>query len=99
MADGGPAWELERFTEMLEIWATHESASIDLRLVVTAWLFTRLDDPYQGVERETGFENLWYGVVPGSAMDDGTVVTCSYWIEERRHALRCNAFATLHWPA
>ena len=33
----------------------------------TEWLMSRLEDPYQGVTRADGFDNLWYGTVPGSA--------------------------------
>lgn len=59
---------------------------------------TRFDDPYHGVRREKGFANLWFGPIPGSADGSGTVVACSYWIEEETHTVRCDSFATLNEP-
>lgn len=92
------SWTLEGFLQRLDAWVELESPSDDLRLLVTAWVMTRYDDPYQGVRRETGFPNLWFGVVPNS--DDGSerVVVCSYWIEESRRIVRCDNFATLNLP-
>lgn len=69
-----------------------------MRIVVTAWIFTRADEPYRNVRREKGFANLWFGPIPGTVDDDATVVTCSYWIEESTRTLRCNSFATLSLP-
>ncbi|HEY7102724.1 MAG TPA: hypothetical protein VH573_13900 [Mycobacteriales bacterium] len=65
---------------------------------MTAWIMTRYDDPFHGVVRAEGFENLWYGPVPGS--DDGTghVVVCSYWIDERTETVACDSFAVLSLP-
>lgn len=36
----------------------------------------------QGVRREAGFDNLWFGAVPDSEDGKGRVVACSYWIVE-----------------
>jgi hypothetical protein len=91
-------WLLEDFLEKLDIWVKLEQPSDDLCLTVTAWILSRTDDPYQGVSRESGFPNLWFGVVPDSRDDEGRVVTCSYWIEELRHTVRCDSFATLSPP-
>lgn len=41
---------------------------------------------------------LWFGAVPNTEDALGQVVTCSYWIEEERHAVRCDNFATLDLP-
>ena len=46
------------------MWIERELPSDDLRLTVTAWILTRYDDPYQGVQREPGFDNLWFGEIP-----------------------------------
>ncbi len=98
MHSGAAAWTLEGFLERLDAWAALESPTDDLRLIVTAWVMTRFDDPYQGVRREPGFDNLWFGTIPGTAAS-GTVVVCSYWIEESSRTVRCDNFATLNSPA
>ena len=98
MPERGPVWQLEGFLERLDIWEELFSPSDDLRLIVTSWVMTRFDDPYQGVRREPQFGNLWFGVVPDTEDDDGSVVTCAYWIEEARGVVRCDSFATLTPP-
>ncbi len=97
-SSGASGWHLEGFLERFDAWAEGQSPSDDLRLVVMSWILTRFDDPYRGVRRETGFPNLWYGVVPDS--NDGTdhVVVCSFWIEETARHVRCDSFATLSLP-
>ena len=91
-------WRLERFLSGLDAWDGREEPGDDLRLLVTAWIVGRQDDPYRGVRREPHFENLWYGVVPDSNDEVGRVVVCSYWIFESEHLIRCNSFATLGLP-
>ena len=75
-----------------------ESPTDDLRLIVTAWAVTRFDDPYQGMRREPGFDNLWFGAIPATLHGNGMVVCSSYWILEADHTVRCNEFATLALP-
>lgn len=91
-------WRLEGFLDRLDAWAEREAPSDDLRLVVTAWVMTRYDDPYKGVRREKGFPNLWFGAVPNTDDHGSTVVACSYWIEESSRTVRCDSFATLGLP-
>lgn len=91
-------WHLDGFIDRLDTWIATEDPPDDLRLIVTAWVLTRYDDPYQGVRREPGFPNLWFGPVPGSQHHQNSVVACSYWIEEQRHAVRCDSVATLSLP-
>jgi len=93
-----PGWQLAGFLDRLDAWAERESAPGDLRLLVTAWIMTRYDDPYQGVRREPGFPNLWFGVVPNSGDGSGAVVVCAYWIEESTRTVSCDSFATLNLP-
>ena len=57
-----------------------------MRAVVLDWIFTRAEDPYQGVQRQTDFENLWFGAVPRTQRG-WEVVVCSYWIEESAQAV------------
>lgn len=67
-------------------------------MTVGNWIMSRLDGPYRGMERAAGFPNLWFGPVPGTEDQLGYVVTCTYWIEERRQAIRCDNFTTLGLP-
>lgn len=91
-------WKLEGFIEALDRWIERENPHDDLRLAVTSWVLSRADDPYQGVKRERGYDNLWYGVVPKSLHGDNMIVLCSYWVYESRHAVRCDQIATLNYP-
>jgi len=90
-------WRLEGFLEHLDIWIESEQPFDDLRLTVTAWILTSYEDPYQGVQRQPDFENLWFGEIPRTR-HAGTAVACSYWLYERTGALRCNSVATLALP-
>jgi hypothetical protein len=96
--EGPGSWQLENFLECLDRWAEHETAGQDVRLVVTAWILSRFEDPYQGVRREPGFENLWFGPVPATLDGAGQVVACAYWIYEATRTVRCDSFATLSHP-
>jgi hypothetical protein len=96
--DGVQPWALENFIERFDAWVGLESSSDDLRFVVLEWIFTRRDDPYQGVKWKTGFDNLWFGQVPNSQGGCGHVVTCSYWIQESNRTVRCDNFGTLGLP-
>ena len=91
-------WRLERFLTEFDLWAERELPTEDLRVVVMEWLLGRQDDPYRGVRREPGFDNLWFGAVPDSDDGSGRVVVCSYWIVESQHLVRCNSFAILGLP-
>jgi hypothetical protein len=95
----GPSrlWSLENFGDRLDAWAEGQQPDDDLRVIVTAWALSRMDDPYQGVRREPQFENYWFGTVPDSLRGDH-VVTCAYWIFERERIVRCDSFATLGLP-
>jgi len=97
MDSGINPWQLKDFEESLDHWISLESPDDDLRLVVTAWVLTRFDDPYQGVRREPGFANLWFGPIPGS-VQAGRIVVCSYLITDRERLVKCNSFATLRLP-
>lgn len=97
MPKPGP-WKLAGFLDRLDAWVERESPNDDLRLLVTAWVVNRHTDPYHGVRRESGFPNLWSGVVPDSDDGQGNGVFCSYWIDETARVVKCNGIATLSWP-
>jgi hypothetical protein len=90
-------WILEDFEARLDQWIELDDPDDDLRLLVTAWLLSRLEDPYAGVRREPDFDNLWFGPGPGS-VQEGRVVVCSYWISEAQRTVRCNSIASLNLP-
>ena len=91
-------WTLDLFEVKLDEWIALEDPRDAVRLETTAWILTRVDDPYDGVHQESGFDNLWYGTVPGTWHGEGNVVICAYWIFERDHVVRCDRFGTLSWP-
>ena len=91
------AWSLANFLPELDRWVAQEQPSDELRRQVIDWIFSRYDDPYQGVRREPDFENLWFGAVPGTRRA-GRLVACSYFIYETSRTVACDSFATLTWP-
>lgn len=98
MTSGVRPWRLENFPECFDAWAERESPTDDLRFIVMDWILTRGDDPYQGVRREEGFPNLWFGRIPNSHDGSGRVVVCIYRIEESSRTVRCDHFGTLSLP-
>lgn len=97
MSDGQPAWTLVGFETQLDAWIAIEQPSQDLVLAVLSWLVGRRDDPYQGVRRQQDMPNLWFGTVPGTD-EAGTVVTCSYFVEESTRRVQCVVIGTLMRP-
>lgn len=97
MSDGQTSWKLIGFQEYLDIWVRSDRPSQDLVCVVAAWMVGRVDDPYQGMSRETSMPNLWFGPVPGTD-ENGTAVACSYFVEESSRIVKCVGLATLSRP-
>jgi hypothetical protein len=81
----------------MDDWKEREKPTIDLAFVVAEWVLSRFDDPYRGMRRERGFDNLWYGVVPGTEFQ-GSAVVCSYFVDELNRQVCCDSFATLSLP-
>lgn len=94
----GEPWQLEGFAERLDEWIDLERPDDWLRVLVGNWVLGRIQDPYDGLRREPDFDNLWFGVVPGSLDVDGTVVAGSLWVLEAAHSVRCDRIASLGWP-
>lgn len=93
------SWRQEAFETRLDEWIELEGPTLRLRRLVTAWALTRLEDPYDGMQRQSGFPNLWFGRIPGTYEPaDGTVVVCSLWIEETSRTVRCDRIGTLGIP-
>jgi hypothetical protein len=98
VTSGARPWALINFLERFDAWVELECPTEDLRCIVIDWILTRDEDPYQGVRREGGFPNLWFGQIPNSRDGCGHVVVCSYWIEESSRTVRCDNFGTLSFP-
>jgi hypothetical protein len=92
-----PSWRLVRFIEALDDWARRENPDEDVRLIVAAWAFGRQQDPYQGMGREQGHPNLWFGIVPDTATNDDAV-TCTCIIDARLRIVWCDNFTALPLP-
>ena len=91
-------WQLHSFSNRLDEWIELEHPEDWLRVLVGNWVLSRIEDPYDGLRRVPDFDNLWFGVVPGSLDADETVVAGSLWIFEHNHSVRCDRIATLSWP-
>jgi hypothetical protein len=93
----GTPYALDGFNAAFGQWVETERPDRELQLVVFDWIYTRYDDPYQGVRREPGFENLWFGAIPNTSRGD-TAVQCAYFIAEAQRLVKCDSFATLGLP-
>ena len=93
------SWRQQAFEERLDEWIALEEPAEVTRAIVGGWLLSRIDDPYEGLRRQVGFDNLWFGVIPGTKSSDNTVVVCSMWIRELEHVVRCDRIGTPAWPA
>jgi hypothetical protein len=91
-------WRQQGFEQRLDEWIALEHPDEKTRALVGGWLLSRIDDPYEGMRRQEGFDNLWFGVIPGTRGSVKTVVACSLWIQETEHVVRCDRIATLGWP-
>ena len=94
MPDKPVGWKFVRFLEVLDRWGTIETPSVDLRIIVADWTTEQMVNPYRGMRREPGFDNLWFGPIPGTRAG-WSVVTCSYFVFERERIVRCNDICTL----
>lgn len=90
-------WILENAIGALDSWAQREDPSLDLRVIVAEWAHSRYANPYAGLRREPGFDNLWFGPIPDTSAA-GHVVTCTLFIDEHRHVVRFDNFTTLSRP-
>lgn len=90
-------WHQDAFIDRLDEWIELEDPPEWLRVRVTNWVLSRIDDPFSGMKGQPGFDNLWFGVVLGS-LDAGQVVGCSLWVHAGSRVVRCDRIATLSWP-
>lgn len=98
MPVGQQPWRLEKFEERYEAWAERDKADDELRLVVVNWLMNRHDDPFLGMARQDGFDDLWFGWIPGSGDGRGNMVACSFRADRTRGVIECNDITTLSYP-
>ena len=98
VANPDSPWKLELFVEKLDMLLTYEDVSTDLRFLILEWAFTRGDDPFAGVQREPGNDNLWHGTIPRSWDGKGHVIHCSYWVYVASNTVVCNSYGLLSWP-
>lgn len=66
MPDRRVQWRLRDFDYWLDLWIDVEDPDEQVRWAVGGWIQSRLEDPYRGVERVAGFDNLWFGPVPAA---------------------------------
>lgn len=92
-------WRLEGFLKEFDLWVERDPHADRFRLPVLSWIQSRMDDPYLDVQREAGFDNLWFGPIHTTLGVDGLVVAGSYFVFEQQRLLRCNSFSTLSFPA
>ena len=93
-----PFWTLEGFGERFERWAEQEQPSDRLKGVVLEWIFSRYDTPYGGgLTRQADQPNFYWGQIPGT-IENGSVVTCGYWIYEQTRTVVCYGLASLSLP-
>jgi hypothetical protein len=90
-------WELAGFQDRFDAWERQEHPDGRTRHAVLVWIMTRYDDPYRGARRASDLPNLWWIAIPGSA-GGGTVVVCSFAVEEARRVVVCYSIATLNQP-
>ncbi|MGQ0464315.1 MAG: hypothetical protein ACT4QG_03230 [Sporichthyaceae bacterium] len=98
MSNRASAWNLIHFDRRMDEWIAREAPDEDRRFAVGHWILGVMDDPYPGMRRQAGFDNLWFGAVPGTRRSDDTAVACGYWVVERTRSVRCESFATLGLP-
>lgn|GEM_PF-1960202 len=101
MPDGRGLWTLIGFNERFDAWVAREDPSADLRFVVYQWIFSRMEDPYEGARREPGKPNLWWVQVRGATTGrpgDIKVVLCSFWIYEVERMVECDTFSIVSYP-
>jgi hypothetical protein len=91
------AWNIVGLVEALNAWVAREHPSEHLRKAVGRWAFQQHEDPYQGVHRQPGFPNLYFGEVAGTR-HKGAALSCTYFIEVTTHSVKWDNFTTLNLP-
>jgi hypothetical protein len=98
VGDPRPVWKLAEFLPRLDAWITRERPADFQRIAATAWVLGRADDPFQGVQRAEGFDDLWYGAIPDTLDARGRVVVGSYFVDPAARTVTCESFSILGWP-
>lgn len=93
-----PLWRVVGHADCLERWIADESPSTDLRILVTAWLMTRMEDPYRGMDRMPEFPGWWFGKVARSDHGRYGAVYCTCQIDEVNREVYVRGITTLNKP-
>jgi hypothetical protein len=96
--DTSDSWIFVRFEELFVSWVQRESPDEGTQVKVIDWIRDRRGDPFAGVLRDTGHPNLWFGRVPSTLDDDGTLVTVTYQILMRTRVVRCMLIGRVGLP-
>jgi hypothetical protein len=92
------AWLALDFDDPVKRWVREYKPRLTAIRSLRDWIRSREADPFQGVRLVPGFDNLMFGIIPGTMDDDGRVVTCSYWVYRADRILRCDMISTASWP-
>lgn len=90
-----PRWKLRDFEFYLDLWISQESPDQDVLNQVLVWMQSRMDDPFEGVQREENFPNMWWAWIPRTSYQ-GTAVLCSYFVFAETREVHCKSLATLN---
>jgi hypothetical protein len=92
------AWLALGFDDPVKHWVREYAPRLAVIRNVRDWIRSREVDPFAGVRIVPGFDDLFFGIVPGTMGDDGWVVTCSYWVIRADSVVRCDVLSTASWP-
>jgi hypothetical protein len=89
---------MEGFDELLLDWVVREQPSVQRYDAVKAWLMAHGEDPYPGMRREPAIPGLWYGRIIGTMAEDGTMIQCSYFIDDPNRHVKANGLGSINPP-
>lgn len=98
MTEPGRPWLIVNFEPWLIRWVREYQPPLAVIVAVRAWVKSREENPFAGVNYEPGFDNYLFGAIPNTMDGDGRVVTCAYWVHRDDHVVRCDMISTASWP-
>ena len=91
-------WSPHEFEEYCDAWAAITNPADELHNIVVTWFSTLAENPYHREAELITNEKIppfWFIRVPNSHDGHGDVVTCTYWINELDHSVRCCNFTSM----